>query len=84
MCYAVMLIMRKVVSMRQIWVCSVIGAVFHNIGQIIAAIIVTGTPAIISYLPVLMISGICAGVFTGLCAQFAVNKAGDIFSGAKK
>ena len=59
---------------KQIWVASVIGAVFHNIGQILVAIVVTGTPAIVSYLPILLISGIAAGLFTGVAAQYLVNR----------
>lgn len=73
-CYLIMLLMRKIVTENQIWVCSVIGAVAHNIGQITAAIAVTQTPALVSYLPVLLISGIISGTFTGLCAQFVVHR----------
>ena len=74
LCYLIMLAMRRIVTERQIWVCSVVGAVAHNIGQIAAAVFVTGTIAILSYLPVLMISGICAGACTGLCAQLVVTR----------
>lgn len=73
-CYIVMALMRKIVSEKQIWICSVIGAAAHNIGQITAAILVTQTLAIVSYLPVLLISGIISGTFTGICAQLAVNR----------
>ncbi len=71
-CYLIMLLMRKIVTEKQIWICSVIGAVAHNIGQIAVAIVITQTPAIISYLPVLLISGIISGTFTGFCAQLVV------------
>lgn len=74
LCYVVMLIMRKIVSKKQIWVSSVIGAVAHNIGQITAAIIVTETLAIALYIPVLIISGLIAGLFTGLCAQWLYSR----------
>lgn len=74
LCYLVMLFLRKLVSLRQIWVCSACGAVAHNIGQIIVAILITNTTMLVYYLPVLMISGVIAGIFTGLCAQFAVNR----------
>ena len=69
LCYLVMLGLRKLLSEKQIWICSIIGAIAHNIGQIIVAIIISGTPYIISYLPVLLISGIITGSFTGICAQ---------------
>ena len=74
LCYASMLIMRKLVSLNQIWVCSVIGAIFHNIGQIVVAIFITRTYGMVAYLPILMVSGICAGAFTGFCAQFVVHR----------
>ena len=74
LCYCVMLLLRRVLTRKQIWVASVIGAVFHNIGQILVAIVVTGTPAIVSYLPILLISGIATGLFTGVAAQYLVNR----------
>ena len=74
LCYLVMLILRRIVSPKQIWLCSVFGAMAHNLGQITVAILITGTPALICYLPVLMVSGIVAGIFTGLCAQFVVSR----------
>ena len=74
MCFMVMLLVRKILTDKQLWVASVIGAVFHNIGQITVAIVVTGTPGIIVYLPILMVSGIAAGLFTGLCTQFLYQK----------
>lgn len=73
-CFASLLVMRKIITLDQLWVASVIGAVFHNVGQVIVAVIVTGTPSIAVYLPVLLVSGIIAGLFTGLCAQFLYGK----------
>ncbi|MBQ3880029.1 MAG: Gx transporter family protein [Oscillospiraceae bacterium] len=78
-CYLVMLLLRRILTPKQIWVCSVFGAIAHNIGQITVAILITRTPALVSYLPVLMVSGILAGLFTGLCAQFAAAKLRVIF-----
>lgn len=69
-CYLVMLVMRRLVSKKQIWVCSVLGAMAHNAGQIAAAIAITHTPGVAVYLPILLVSGILTGLFTGLCAQF--------------
>ena len=74
LCYLVMLVMRRIVTEDQIWVCSVVGAIAHNIGQIIAAIAVTGTPGLAVYLPVLLVSGIIAGLFTGFAAQFTIHR----------
>ena len=54
---------------NQPWVLSVFGAVFHNIGQIAAAIIITGVREIAGYFMILMISAIITGAFTGLTAE---------------
>ena len=72
LCFFSMLAMRKLVTINQIWVCSVVGAIFHNIGQIIVAILITHTLGLVAYLPILLVSGIIAGFFTGICAQFVV------------
>lgn len=77
---AAMVFLRKLVSVNQMWVCSVIGAIAHNIGQITIAVLVTGTLALAAYLPVLMISGMTAGLCTGLCAQFTVERIDKLFS----
>lgn len=76
LCWLAMLVLRRVVSRRQIWVCSVIGAMCHNIGQILVAIWMTRTPSLIVYLPVLLVSGILTGLFTGLVAQFVLQRLG--------
>ena len=73
-CWCVMLALRRVLTVRQIWVCSVFGAVFHNLGQICAAVLITKTPQIAIYLPVLAVSGIITGLLTGLCAQMLANR----------
>ena len=74
LCWLTMLPMRKIVTRKQIWVMSVIGAVAHNVGQIAVAVLVAHTAAILYYLPVLMISGVAAGLVTGFAAQFAVTR----------
>ncbi len=74
LCLAVMSILRLFLTRKQIWVCSVIGAVFHNLGQLIVAILITSTPLLATYLPVLIISGVLTGAFTGVCAQLVVKR----------
>ena len=69
-CYAVMLLLRRVLTQKQIWVCSAIGGAAHNAGQLAAAILIARTPALVVYLPYLLPAGLAAGLFTGLCAQF--------------
>lgn len=44
---------------------SVTGGIFHNIGQLTAASVISGSLLTASYLPVLVISGIISGIVTG-------------------
>ena len=74
LCLCGMLGLKRVLTRRYIWLCSVLGAVLHNIGQISVAMLITQTVGLILYLPVLLLSGCVAGLFTGLCAQYVVNR----------
>ncbi len=73
-CLIGMLLLRKYLPQKQIWLCSIIGAMFHNIGQILAALAVMRSLSVLGYLPVLLVSGTLAGLFTGLCAQLIFNR----------
>ena len=57
-----------------LWICSIIGAIAHNIGQVLMAIFITKTTSLAFYLPVLLLSGIIAGMFTGLTSQYLISK----------
>lgn len=81
LCLLSMIFMRRHVNRKQMWVCSVMGAISHNIGQIAVAVLITGTMSLAAYLPVLMITGMTAGLCTGLCAQFAAERIETSFSG---
>ncbi len=56
------------------WALSAIAGVLHNIGQLLVAAFVMGTAFILAYAPVLIISGIVAGSFTGICAQLVIKR----------
>lgn len=58
----------------QVWVAGCLGAVAHSIGQMGAAIVLTATPGLAVYLPVMIACGLVTGLFTGLCAQLLVNR----------
>lgn len=72
LCFIGMTILCKLVPERFMWLSSIFGAIFHNIGQMVAAVVLMGTFSVIAYLPFLMISGCIAGLFTGVCAQLLV------------
>ena len=73
-CLIGMLLVRRIIPKRFIWLCSIIGAIFHNTGQIAAALLVTGTWAVLAYYPILIVAGTIAGLLTGICAQFIICK----------
>ena len=52
---------------------SVIGSLFHVLGQILIAMIFLGTAYIFLYLPVIAISAIITGVFVGIVAKLIIN-----------
>lgn len=74
LCYLLMLPLRRLLSLRQIWVCGVLGAVAHNLGQTAAAILIYRTFAVAFYLPVLLLSAVVTGTLTGLSAQYVVRR----------
>ena len=53
---------------------SVVGGVFHNIGQILVAILMTETAEIMYYLPILLFTGTISGIIIGLIASMTVKK----------
>lgn len=52
---------------------SVAGAAAHNTGQILAAMLMTGSTAIIGYFPVLLLSGTVAGFLTGTISYVLIK-----------
>ena len=53
---------------------SVAGGVFHNVGQITAAVFLMDTTAIYYYLPVLLIFGIVTGIIIGLMGGYVTQR----------
>ncbi len=51
---------------------SVVGGIFHNIGQILMAALIVSNLKLFSYLPVLLISGLVTGVLVGLTAKYVL------------
>ncbi len=68
----VMALLRPRVGEKQVWMLSAYAATAHNLGQLLAARLVMGTPGLWWYLPPLLLSGVLTGVFTGLCARFVL------------
>ena len=66
--------LRKILTKKQLWVAGCLGAIAHSVGQMAMAIALTGTVSLAVYLPVMIVISILTGLFTGLCAQFLVNR----------
>jgi heptaprenyl diphosphate synthase len=74
LCLAGMLIVKRIVPLKYIWLSSILGAILHNTGQIIVAVLVMRSFAVVSVYPFLLTAGCIAGAFTGLCAQFLIKR----------
>lgn len=75
--WAVMALTVNLMGEKNLWVVSVFGAVGHNAGQLLAAMLITKTASLLWYGPALLCSAILTGAFTGAAAlylQRAVKK----------
>ncbi len=66
--------LKRVLTKKQLWVAGSLGAVAHSVGQMAAAIAVSGTAGLVVYLPIMIACSIVTGLFTGLCAQVVLNR----------
>ena len=71
--------LRRVLTPKQIWVAGCLGAIAHSVGQMVVAVLLTATPGLVIYLPVMLLCSIVTGLFTGLCAQLLVNRGNDLW-----
>ena len=67
----VMALATRLLQKKLLFLAGALGGLAHNLGQLGAALLLTSTPGVLSYLPALILSGILTGLFTGLCAGFA-------------
>ena len=70
---AVMILLKKLDILSSVGV-SVAGALAHNVGQIIVAMILMQTSQIGYYLIVLSITGTVSGIFVGLLGGFVIKR----------
>ena len=52
---------------------SILGGIFHNVGQILIAMAVLRTKELVYYLPVLLVSGVMTGILVGLGAKQCIK-----------
>lgn len=74
LCFMVSLALRRFVSEKQLWALGAVGAIAHNIGQLSAASLILKSAAIWSYAPLLLVSAVATGLFTGSAAQLVHSR----------
>ena len=74
LCWLVMSLISVLLKKKFLVLISMCGAAAHNIGQILAAIVITHSISVVAYLPVLMLSAMITGCFTGLAAQVCAKR----------
>lgn len=77
-CLLIMWLVNGLLKGHFLFLTSIFGALFHNIGQMLVAIAITRTPAPLSYLPFFILSATITGLFTGLCAHYAQKYLGKL------
>lgn len=70
---AIMILFRVFVKKFSIIGVSVLGAIFHVVGQILIAWLFLETPYILLYLPIITISAIITGVLVGISANLVIR-----------
>lgn len=73
LCLLAMIFVKRLLHGHYLFLASMTGAVFHNLGQIGVAFLLTSVPAVLVYLPFLLLSGLVTGLFIGLCARFTLR-----------
>ena len=72
--YLCMCLLIGLVPEKRLWAVSALAAVCHNLGQLIVCVLVVKTPGIFwTYGPILLISGVITGAFTGLVAMYLLR-----------
>ena len=72
--WCVLCLLGRLLTERQIWLASPVAAIFHNIGQLLAAAAVLRSWSVLAWLPYLVIAAVLAGLFTGVAAQALLRR----------
>lgn len=72
-CLLAMIFVKELLHGHYLFLASMVGALCHNLGQILVAFLLTGVAGVLVYLPFLLLSGLITGLFIGLCARFTLR-----------
>jgi len=67
--FLVMASAKNILPRNQIWAVSALGALAHNAGQLLMAVVYLRDTALLLFAPALIISAVITGCFTGLVAR---------------
>ena len=73
-CFIIMCALYKKLPEELLWVVSVFGAMAHSTAQVTVAALITKTPSVFWYLPLLLVSAVITGAFTGLSAYYCLKR----------
>lgn len=73
LCFLGMALLCKLLQKKHLWFISIVGAVLHNVGQILAAIAAMQSVQVIAYFPFLLVAGCITGFFTGTAADRVIH-----------
>ena len=72
-----MLAIRIFLGKNNVVIISIVGAIFHNLAQILVAVLIYGTMSAFYYIPSMFIAGVLSGSLIGICVRL-LNKNGFI------
>ena len=73
LCSLVMMLLMKKLGGVSIIGVSVVGAVFHNVGQTAVAALMVNTAALMGYVPFLLVAAVVTGILTGIAGKYAIQ-----------
>ncbi|MBQ7933663.1 MAG: Gx transporter family protein [Lachnospiraceae bacterium] len=72
-CLALMYPISRLLHQKHIYITGIMGALAHNMAQLLVAFGITQVAGVFVYCPFLLLSGIVTGCFTGLCCHFLLK-----------
>ena len=76
--FAVMFCAKKCMHFSYLAV-SLLGGIFHNLGQILMAVFLLRSPVLFAYLPLLLLAGTAAGMVMGILASIVAKRLAKFF-----
>lgn len=78
MCLLAMSVCKTFLDEEYMVILSAVGAIFHNMGQLLAAAVIMGSTAVFWYMPALLLGGVLCGILTGVCCKLIFNRLKNI------